>query len=712
MKNIYILAGLFSFIILVVFLVSINININKPQIIDENKAIKPIVFFKTKIWPYSKTDRSVFFPETCVIPNISKPNESLGLAYSGGGSRSVAAMIGYMRAMTNMKTPAGKDLYKSAKYVSTGSGGSWFHSAYTLARNKGYSSDILIGKGRKPWDITLDNLKTDNYTDTEDSKCAYIGARLSSLSILTNTANYSKIRDAPNNRWWNYVVGNGILIPYGVNVNAPIALNKANAADILARNPTLPYPEFPKEGDPFWLCNASVLYKPITDTGNYINYVMTPLYAGIAQKTKTGSTTIGGTWIETFASDTYAPKNTIINSNIVPKCDPLAVQVQSASNGQNSCVTIRDMIGSSSAALAEILYEKIPFNILGNYVHKTSTWSPDMGNTSTEIQLADSGITDNSSILSLLARGVTKVVCFLNTDRLLQDVNSPISLRPLFGGCVDCKKCGSTELGCNKTKVFDSSLWTSFYNSFVNSMRTGGPAFSRASLKVFPNLYYGIVGNYTVDLIVMLLQPSVNFNTWLPLTDVQEELGKFGDFPNFPNYNTIMANFGEVVELNREQTNLLASYTEWCLSNKDVVYNITDMLYTSQIVSNLKPLQYLTINTTTKIVEITSTTPSRLKWAVAPVSSTTYKISAFDKDTGIIYYVAAQKVSDPNVYLSKDDGVEFSITKQGTSNIFYKNTYGIGLFFYAPLVNGILQWYSTTSVVLIQPASSLWNIVG
>ena len=392
---------------------------------------KPDIFFMSKIWPSRNSNNTMCFPEKILVPTIKNSTNLIGLCYSGGGARSLTCMIGYMRAMLRIKRKDGKNLYESANYVSTVSGGSWFHSIYTLARKRGYTVQNLLGTGRLPKDITLTNLQNDNFQNiNDDSKCSFIGARASTMNIITNIIKYVGVSNNILNRWWNYAVGITFLSPYGINLDAPIALDYASASNIYEINPSITFPEYPMPGDPFWLCNTCVLYKPLTDYGFYTNMVMTPIYSGLCQQFTIGSNTIGDKWIETFATDSYAPSETITK----PTCTtPTTVNVKSAKNGQSISLSIKDMIGASSAVLADILYEKIPINSLEKFNNKISLWNFNKNNI--EVQLSDAAFADNSGMLSLLSRNVTKIIYFNNTSNSIVDSEF---FKPYFGLCTDC----------------------------------------------------------------------------------------------------------------------------------------------------------------------------------------------------------------------------------------------------------------------------------
>jgi hypothetical protein len=184
--------------------------------------------FNARVWPSKTSTNAYNFPERC-IPNFAANDGAVSYAYSGGGTRSYTAMIGFMRFMSKIGAQ------NSAQYVSTVSGGSWFHGLFTFASGK-VAQQQLLGFSRTPQNMSLHNLDNDNFT-ANDATNMFLGARVTDA----DNTKYLLLALAPGSdvgfrEIWDYIVGKIFLEPYGLNDNVPIALNKAHAEDIEARN--------------------------------------------------------------------------------------------------------------------------------------------------------------------------------------------------------------------------------------------------------------------------------------------------------------------------------------------------------------------------------------------------------------------------------------------------------------------------------------------
>ena len=189
-------------------------------------------------------------------------------------------------------------------------------------------------------------------------------------------------------------------------------------------------------------------------------------------------------------------------------------------------------------------------------------------------RLSDGAFSDNLGILSLLARGVKKIICFVNG---IDNYDSNCDIQALFGIAADsCVTIGS--LANNQIKVFNSADYTNILiPQFKENTKNGGPAFARVSLNVLQNLNNCILGGYNVDLILINLQPCDRFLNILS-TEVKNQISSSGSFNNFPRYKTFFQNlnFG-IISLTLQQFNLLSTYTDWCLNQPELKTQVQQM---------------------------------------------------------------------------------------------------------------------------------------
>ena len=189
-------------------------------------------------------------------------------------------------------------------------------------------------------------------------------------------------------------------------------------------------------------------------------------------------------------------------------------------------------------------------------------------------KLSDGAFSDNLGVLSLLARGVKKIIVFANgTDTADEICDVP----QLFGLAREsCVSKGSMSL--NTIKVFNSDDYIKkVLPQFKTTYESGGPTFARAKLNVLENINLGISGNYEVEILFILLMPSTKFLNSLP-SETRKEISDSGLLNNFPWYKTFFQNLNlGIISLTLEQFNMLSAYTDWYLSQPELKTEIEQM---------------------------------------------------------------------------------------------------------------------------------------
>jgi hypothetical protein len=195
--------------------------------------------------------------------------------------------------------------------------------------------------------------------------------------------------------------------------------------------------------------------------------------------------------------------------------------------------------------------------------------------------LVDGKYSDNTGIISLLARGCKNIVAFINTDKQYVTINGSTAtfnsskfqqydtdISPLFNST-------------NTNYVLDSGKLQSIITAFsTNLTSTSGITYAFQNITVQQNLTYNINSSYTVNILFILLQPSAKFNNLLD-TSVTSLItySNFGtdtkEFNYFPNYFDILQNYNNVNQtgfygLTLPQSNLLTTYCDWSLQT---IYN-------------------------------------------------------------------------------------------------------------------------------------------
>ena len=249
-----------------------------------------VLSFEAKAW--QNNENGFKFPEAD-LPNISSKPKT-GISFSGGGSRSYIASLGYLSALRDL------DLIDNIRYIVGVSGGSWATIVYSYFQNDDIDDDTLLGPIISPSDIVYGDLK-----DMADG-CARGFQGFSSSgghivpmagkSIFTLGETDEKDYKEPNFDLWSAFVQYVYLDPSGIERGIPFTLDDDSLQDLRSRNPTLSDASFyllRKQQAANVSCR-SVDESDIQDCRDKINVRPVPIV---------GSTLIGPSDMEPFTPD-------------------------------------------------------------------------------------------------------------------------------------------------------------------------------------------------------------------------------------------------------------------------------------------------------------------------------------------------------------------------------------------------------------------------
>lgn len=205
-------------------------------------------------------------------------------------------------------------------------------------------------------------------------------------------------------------------------------------------------------------------------------------------------------------------------------------------------------------------------------------------------RIGDGGYTDQLSIIPLVARGVKKIISFANllpnTSTVFSsgtDMENYFELQQLFG-VAPVEALNQGLAGGNTAQIFNS---IDYKNKLMPALKTsvsnGGPCFARVTLDVISNPNNGVLGGYQVDILFLLLYPlSKRFYDSLTDQKIKDNItsSKIGGglFNNFPIYKTFFQNASlGVIDLTLGQSNLLSTYTDWCLNQPEVKVHVNQL---------------------------------------------------------------------------------------------------------------------------------------
>lgn len=545
---------------------------------------------KGTVLAWSKADTPEQFPEASL--NLPKT----GVCFSGGGTRAMNCAIGQMKGLDSI------GLWDDIGYISAVSGGSWASTIFTYYRDGAENDKQLLGTIMAPGDITLENLQQmpkgfmgEVITKSlMDDLFGRLGLDLISHGILQKM-----------DFIWIDGIGHTYLKPFGLyDPEHPkyFTLDIATRDGILARNPKLKASDFitvhKQEGDikrPFLVVNSSLLGPnkdlPLRNPENLSVFNYTPLYIGsnhplrITDKElifgKTVHFNAGGGFVEPFGfgSDLLSSQNRqLSNTNATPLRVKLAKKRFEAV----------DATGTSSAAFGAIVSSNIFLQLssdillgysLDHLIPEEEYWPISKSGVvqkAEKYRFTDGGNLENYGLITLLQRGVERVVVFINTDTpitvdLSPSANCPpqasqidSDLFPLFG----------YPIGNHiNNQIFTKKDFKTVYDGLSTAKKEGRSVMTKTTLRTVKNKWWGIPAGHKVEILWVYNETVPEWQNKLkePVLN-QICLGPKGQFPDFPLYKLIFENgLTKGISLTKAQVNLLYQLSAWNVySNKEV----------------------------------------------------------------------------------------------------------------------------------------------
>lgn len=476
---------------------------------------------------------------------VARP--SVGVAFSGGGTRSATATLGQLRALRELR------LLHKVRYVSCVSGGSWTCVPFTYLNS--VSDADFLGEALMPDQVTKAALRN-------------LGAKRSHMRTIANSKLLgSAIKRLPgilflDDEAYADIIGRVFLHPYGLNDermlftwgkktrDAIIAANKG----VDPQNPLDPKRFYTvQRSRPFLIASGTVLRgdnpRP---RDRRIYFEMTPLYVGapaLHRKAGEFGLDIGGGFVETFAFD----------SKKAVRSGPRAVI--SVMKRRKNRFTLADVIATSGAAPAE----KVPIKGFPEFNY----WLPNDPGPAVEYDFGDGGILENTGVMALLRRRVKRVILFVNS-------NKPFSVR-----------ANEVRLSSQVTALFGKGTAGKVNQVFPTAdLKRLGEAFGRLSptkplvyedeYQVRDNAQFGVRKGWRVKVLWVYNNWVEDWVAALPRR-TQETVRRHrkkrkGMFRRFPHYKTFEENPPEVIDLRREQVNLLAHLSYWVVKSQSAQF--------------------------------------------------------------------------------------------------------------------------------------------
>lgn len=515
--------------------------------------------------------------------------------------RSLALSMGQLRALVAIRVlPDGVDA------VSSVSGGTWATAPYFFVRR---SSEELLGRAATPELLSMEFLQ-----GTPPLLAAGLNVSLNAMVLRQIQSTYARcgarrnaavcrrrlLRDA-----WPRAIGQAVLGPYGLDKDRYMAASEADVGRIVQQNPGLGAVQFvtPRQDRPATLVMCAALLAPLGYTAtenNTVSLQMSPDYIGspfypkqsgangkvhyvksaFAQGRRLGvapavtpALLVGGGLVEAFAFGGRAPEGRQDGRSGAPQ----------AVGAPERPFSLAFAIGVGSDSLADA-FTKLPaqkYNLEVPYWPVTRSASESQQ--ALPYELGDGGNLENFGLLPMMQSRVRKVAVFVNTKN---PVTRDVDLCAAAVGSVDLTYAAEFRLSClfghcreslieratgsaAKNQVFKSEDYAPLLCHFQRLISAGKPIVVKRKLKVVGNTWWGIQGDWDIEVIWVYNEVIADFERKLP-QDTQRELfkgrlGPFGRLAGFPFFKTALQNPPEIFGYSWPQINLLAAQAEYAV---------------------------------------------------------------------------------------------------------------------------------------------------
>lgn len=567
----------------------------------------------SRVWKFRTADNFDYPENDAAYEDFFAGKEDFGICFSGGGTRAATCALGQLRGLNRI------GVLDTAKYIASNSGGTWGTLPYIY-----YSGDLaeFFGEYHAPEDLTTENINT-----------IPAGAFLQNM-----TKGWIEYKTLFDKRWkqggdesFSHGVSGVFLKPHNIEYKRKyFTLNDTSFELLKSNNPEIQSEDFVRvvKGRPFHIANGTLHSRHLCRKKERRLYhvEMTPLYAGIKVLHKRGEdkdTDIGGGYVDPFAFDSVFKEEIVDGYPSLVRVEPPGVQDDSDENE----FTLADVMGISGSALTAIdvtvnseTKEKrtSPLKKFNAFFSKAEHYMPDSLKRvnfiphildslpevhhfspyqtnehdlkTNEYNVGDGGAVDNMALMPLLARGVSKIVCFCNArcKVLSEQGNRKLSFdENRFENDMLCyfglKRKGPPFLkrvkpikGGGFQKVFEADDFWKLAEAYKKAAVENRSLVYEGTHEVLPNRHFGIKGGYDVKIMWFYNERCKNWEDRIDkklFAELGYTIGENGfgkHLKNFPNYKTFGENSFHVIDMRPEQAVLLANYQTWVIDeNRD-----------------------------------------------------------------------------------------------------------------------------------------------
>jgi len=513
----------------------------------------------------------------------------LGVAFSGGGTRSAAATIGQLRGLM------ANGWLDRVRYITAVSGGSW--AAVPFTYHEGDLGTLLGQPTLNLATLTSEPNGTLARLVTE-SGLAQVGlqevaqflpeqgqvetrwgsidlGRVRRVLTLTRSA-VRRLRGGQlpepdrRNKTYAHLLGQIFVDPVVPDGNRqPYTWDRETAVDssLESGRPISEFTQVPR-GRPFLVVGGTLVWQhPALSYPRLIPVEYTPLYTGIRQRFGA----LGGTYVRPWAYDRLeiaAESDTLVRVGPAPMDRPFTLADMIASSGAAPQLTL--LLGDDDVPerFRDVLREAATaFPAFSSLTVREGQPLPLSG----ELAHGDGGFTDNLGLMPLLARQVRNIIVFVNSNREYDDNDQLQSYFMPLG-----VRTGSGDKSMNA--VFDPVRYIELLDGLDAITAQGGPAVYCGTWPVRRNELYNIRAYDDANICWVYNFAAEAWKAQLPDTVRQWLQGEGGReakaLQHFPYFATFGENKPYVIKLNTLQVNLLADLAAWSVTNETSVRTI------------------------------------------------------------------------------------------------------------------------------------------
>jgi hypothetical protein len=541
------------------------------------------------------------------LPNV-------GLAFSGGGTRSATAVLGQLRGLRK------NGWLQNVRYVSAVSGGAWAAIPFVYSKVR---LDSLLGRYEEPSSLRLatiekepngllaERIKSSSLTAGSIREATSIVASLeterSAGQVLDFAAGLVKglRRDTerPSKTYSNLLADifiDPLLEPGERTSSRPFTWDGRAAADLDAATGAELNPVQATADRPYLIAVGTMVSKRLDYTEPILMPVeYTPLYSGVPGRF--GGGRFGGTYVSSWAYDamevgarTAPDANGRGTIRVKPNRAAFSLADVAASTGAAPELWLVNGGGSSLPEALKRIQPQLTFGASLFPAFRHISLLDAQPFLSSELPHADGGAGDNLGVMPLLARHVDKVLVFINTSTEFVENNT--DLRSLFarGG-----QSASGDKGHNV--VFGESRYEEVRLALVRAREQQRPqVYCDSGWEVLPNdtfhvqpysglaicFFYNARGPQWEAALddEPLRWLKTTHGRWHRLTRLfvrerpmtrAELLAKDLNRDHFPWFATFFQNKPHFIKLTTAQVNLLSNLTAWTVNEPGVMKMVT-----------------------------------------------------------------------------------------------------------------------------------------